>query len=223
MDDVRLHRDAVDAFCAGRLDRSAEAQLALQVAHVYVCEPILPNSSVVMIGRISRHLGGQDAVLAWLGQFEGEPRFTAAVIDLADLLGALSGNNQVLDALRTVRDRPEFRRFASAWAATTDHVTLIDLAETGKHLLRNRRMEAASSFSDGVVRLLEEVLALVGEQGGDVAVAQDYLTSVAQQLAQAKDEMNGTGRRPTQTADDGAAPSPRRPLLGRSRRRVALD
>ncbi len=220
MDDVRLHRDAVDAFCAGRLDRSAEAQLALQVAHVYICEPILPNSTVVMVGRISRHLGGQDAVLRWLGEFEGEPRFTAAMIDLADLLGALSGNSQVLDALRTVRERPEFRRFSSAWAPTTDHVTLIDLAETGKHLLRNKRMDAATAFSDDVVRLLDEVLTLVEQQGGDAGTARDYLTFVADQLAQAKDEMSGASVPP---AGDGAAPRPRRPLLGRPRGRVAFD
>jgi hypothetical protein len=214
MDDVRLHRDAVDAFCAGQLDRPAEAELALQVAHVYICEPILPNSTVVQIGRISRHLGGQDAVLQWVGGFEGEPRLTVAMIDLADLLGALSGNNQVLAALRTVRDRPEFRRFSTAWAKPTDHVTLSDLAETGKHLLRNNRLSAAATFGDDVVRLLGEILRLVGERGGDVGGAQEYLTSVADQLAQAKGEMSETTS-PAATA--GSAPTPRRPLLRRSR------
>jgi hypothetical protein len=217
MYDVRLHRDAVDAFCAGRLDRSAEAGLALQVARVYACEPILPNATVMQIGRISRHLGGQEAVLRWLGQFEGEPRFVAAMVDLADLLGALSSNRQVLDALRTVRTHPEFRRFSTAWAPPTDSVTLTDLAETGKHLLRNSQVRAAMAFGDDVVRLLGEVLDLIDERGGDVGLAQDYLRSVSDMLARAGTELGEPPAQPSM-APDSSAPAPRRPLLRRARR-----
>lgn len=224
MNDVRLHRDAVDAFCAGRLDRSAEATLALQVARVYMCEPILPNATVAQIGRISRHLGGQDAVLRWLGEFEGEPRFVAAMVDLVDLLGALSGNAQVLAGLRQVRIRPEFFRFATAWAPTTDHVTLTDLGETAKHLLRDGRMTAAATFASDTIRLLGETLRLVGSTGADVRLAQEFLDATAGRLGQAQSELSSLDESPAAPAPrSGAATHGRRPLLGRMRRHASVS
>src|SRR4051812_34908706 len=103
MTDLRLHKDVVDAFCAGRLPEWEEADLALQVARIHTCEPLLPNLTVSLMGKLTRHLGGGEQVLDWMSRFPGETSLVAAVLRLTDLLSALSGRPAVLDAIRHIR------------------------------------------------------------------------------------------------------------------------
>ena len=222
MTDVRLHRDTVEAFCEGRLDAGAEAALARQVARIYACEPILPNQAVMQIGHLSRHLGGQDGVIRWMSGFPGEPRLIAAVVQLTDLLGALSGNPVVVDAVRQVRRRPETaRRLAAYWAPSTDHVSLSDLGESAKHLLRDNRYPQAAGVARLVMSLLDETFQLVAERGGDVTVARQYLEEIRRQLEQGAVEQASGEQAPEQPAADQngrppAAPAARQPTARRS-------
>src|SRR3978361_1285621 len=109
MTELRLQRAAVEAFCAGRLDSGEEADLALQVARIYTCEPALPNHTVGLLGRLSRHLGGPEKGLEWLSGFPGGPSLVAAVVRLSDLLGALSGSVPVVAAVRRIRAGRRYR------------------------------------------------------------------------------------------------------------------
>jgi hypothetical protein len=179
MTDLRLHRDAVEAFCAGHLDRRGEEELALQVARIYTCEPALPNQTVGLLGRMSRHLGGSEKVLDWLSGFPGEASLVAAVVRLSDLLGALSGSTPVLDAVQGIRAERRYPDlFGRYWAPTTDHVTLSDLAETLKHLLRRDDGRGAIELSFQVLDLLDEALALVADRGRDIRSAKVFADDV---------------------------------------------
>jgi hypothetical protein len=184
MTDLRLHRDAVEAFCAGHLDRRAEEELALQVARIYTCEPALPNHTVELLGRMSRQLGGPEKVLDWLSGFPGEASLVAAVIRLSDLLGALSGSTPMLDAVRQIRAGRGYRDlFGRYWAPSTDHVTLSDLAETLKHLLRRDDGQGALELSFQALDLLDEALALVADRGHDIRSAKVFADDIRATLA----------------------------------------
>ena len=175
MTDLRLHRDAVEAFCAGHLDGGEEAELALQVARIYTCEPALPNHTVQLLGRLSRQLGGPEKVLDWLSTFPGEPGLVAAVVRLSDLLGAVSGSAPVVDAVRRIRGNRHHRdAFGRYWAPSTDHVTLTDLAETLKHLLRRDDGRGAVDLAGEALDLLDEALAMVERDGLDTRAAKAY-------------------------------------------------
>src|SRR6195952_1809097 len=176
MTDLRLHRDVVTAFCENRLDRQEEADLALQVARIYTCEPLLPNLTVGLLGRLTKHLGGPGAVLDWLSGFPGEASLVAAVVRLNDLLGALSGSAPVLGAIQKVRSRRGYRDpFRAYWAPTTDHVTLSDLAEGAKYRLRRADQRGAYEISVHVLDLLDEALTLVDADGRDVRSTRGYV------------------------------------------------
>src|SRR4051794_1709510 len=103
MTDLRLHKDVVYAFCADHLPQREEDELALQVARIYTCEPLLPNLTVSLLGKLTRHLGGGEQVLDWLSRHPGEPSLVAAVRRLSDLLAALSGQPAVIDAVGSIR------------------------------------------------------------------------------------------------------------------------
>src|ERR1700712_4429145 len=172
MTDLRLHRDVVTAFCENRLDRQEEADLALQVARIYTCEPLLPNLTVGLLGRLTKPPGAPGAVLDWLSGFPGEASLVAAVVSLNDLLGALSGSAPVLGAIQHVRSRRGYRDpFRAYWAPTTDHVTLSDLAEGAKYRLRRADQRGAYEISLQVLDLLDEALTLVEADGHDVHAA----------------------------------------------------
>jgi hypothetical protein len=174
------------AFCENRLDAREEAELALQVARIYTCEPLLPNLTVGLLGRMTKHLGGPGAVLDWLSGFPGEASLVAAVVRLNDLLGALSGSASVLDAIQKMRSRRGYRDpFQAYWAPSTDHVTLSDLAEGAKYRLRRRDQRGAYEISVHVLDLLDEALALVDADGGDASSARGYVDEVRRALDKA--------------------------------------
>lgn len=200
MTDLRLHKDAVEAFCAGRLPYREEAELALQVARIYTCEPALPNHTVSLMGKLTRHLGGGEKVLDWMGRFPGEPSLVAADVRLADLLGALSARPAVIDAIdRIRRHRQTDRRLgpdplAPYWAPSTDSVTLSDLAETVKHMLRKDDGRGAIDVSGRVLELLDEAFGDLERSGSDVRRAREYVERIRADLEQAESSTS-----PTQT------------------------
>jgi hypothetical protein len=191
MTDLRLHTRAVEAFCAGRLPEREEAELALQVARIYTCEPALPNHTVSLMGKLTRRLGGGEQVVEWMGRFPGEPALVAAVLRLSDLLGALSGRPAVVDAIRRIRREHQTDRrrgpdpLAPYWAPTTDHVTLSDLAETVKHMLRKNDGRGALDVSARVLDLLDEAFRDLEHAGADVRTARDCADRIRFDLANA--------------------------------------
>jgi hypothetical protein len=181
-----MHREAVEAFCAGRATSEQEADLALQVARVQTCAPALPNQTVGLLGRLTRHLGGPEKLLDWLSGFPGEPALVAAVLKLSDLLGALSGSPPVIRAVAALRaDRRYHDPFPDYWTPTTDSVTLSDLAETLVHLLRRDGGRAAVDVSAHVLYLLDDALRLVEAKGHDVRSARYYADDVREALRRA--------------------------------------
>jgi hypothetical protein len=215
MADVRLHGDVVEAFCAGRLDRAEEAALAEQVAQVYVWEPILPNATVIMMGRLTRHLGGQAEILRWLSAFPGKPRLVAAVVGINDILGALSGDQAIVDGVRELRTQPRYQRaLAAYWAPSTDHTTLSDLAESAKHMLREDRFSSAVHLSTLVLDFLEEALPLAERRGADVHMVHRWLSDARDRLEAAAVDI-GHLLAPAQrdAAADGQAAASRRRVL----------
>jgi hypothetical protein len=181
-----MHREAVDAFCSGRATPEQEAELALQVARIHTCAPALPNHTVGLLGRLTRHLGGPEKVLDWLSGFPGEPALVAAVLKLGDLLGALSGSPPVIRAVAALRADRRYRDpFPDYWAPTTDSVTLSDLAETLVHLLRRDGGRRAVEASAHALDLVDDALRLVEAKGPDVRTARRYADDVREALQRA--------------------------------------
>src|SRR5690348_16463153 len=84
---VRMVANEVEAFIAGQLNESQQAQLAQQVSEIVAASPLVPNEATTYLERVVRHLGGQAQLLDWLAQFPGEPALVAATEQLVDLLG----------------------------------------------------------------------------------------------------------------------------------------
>lgn len=190
MTDLRLHSDAVEAFCADRLPQRQEAELALQVARIYTCAPALPNHTIILLGKLTRHLGGTAKVLDWLSRFPGETALVAAVFRLADLLDALGGRPVVVDAVRRIRSerqswkRPGADPLARYWPPVTDHGTLSDLAETLKHMLRKDDGRGAVDVSGRVLDLLDEAFGNLERSGSDVRRARAHVERIRSDLDQ---------------------------------------
>lgn len=197
MTNVRMVPQEVEAFIAGQLNESQQAQLAQQVAEIVAASPLVPNEATTYLERVVRHLGGQAQLLDWLAHFPGEPALVAATQQLIDLLGALSYRDLVVDALRDVRrTTPDPAPLRAYLPPDTDHVTLSDLAEALSMLLRGRDVAATLSVGFASLDLLDASLARAGAQGADITMAASTVSDVRSGLDRAASSLYPDQREP---------------------------
>jgi hypothetical protein len=190
MVDVRMNSLEVEAFCAGQLDEAGEAALAYQVSQVVAFEPLVPNEATTYLERVVRHLGGQSALLDWLDRFPGEPTLVSSSVHLADLLGALSSLDAVVDAIRQIRrESPDAGPIRLVLPPVTDHVTLSDLAEGLLLRLREGDSEGTLALASASLDLVERALDRAAGSGADVTLAQTVVVDTRQRVVRAATSM----------------------------------
>lgn len=108
MTDFALHHATIDAFVEGKLDPAGEADLADRVARILPFHALLPNPMVVKLKRVLDHLGGEQALLAWLDRYPGRPRVVARLFAFIAMLDQYGAEPAVVSALREFRTHTRY-------------------------------------------------------------------------------------------------------------------
>jgi hypothetical protein len=189
---ANLERKLVDAFTSGKLDQSGEAALAGQVAQLLPSHWMLPNSAAAALSQLTRHLGGPDAVEAWLDGHPGRPRLVARTYRLIGLLDRLSGRRAVVTALAELRaeagDPPGLRGYLMP--ATTEE-TLASLAQQIESILADHPAEDALRLAQATVDLLQRLAPRARELDPDLSGLGDELAEIRRSLAETSIQETG--------------------------------
>ena len=160
-----LDRKLVDAFTSGELDRPGEAALAEQVARLLPYHWTLPNSATSALSQLTKHLGGPEALDAWLDSYPGRPRVVVRTYRLIGLLDQLTDRPAIVTALVELRAQAgEPPGMEGYLMPDTSDDTLGSLAEQIELLLAEDSPEdvlrLARSTADVLHRLLARALEL---------------------------------------------------------------
>jgi hypothetical protein len=160
-----LDRKLVDAFTSGELDRPGEAALAEQVARLLPYHWTLPNSATSALSQLTKHLGGPEALDAWLDSYPGRPRVVVRTYRLIGLLDQITDRPAIATALVELRAQVgEPRGLEGYLRPDTSEGTLGNLAEQIELLLAGDTLEGAlrlaRSTADVLHRLLPRALEL---------------------------------------------------------------
>jgi hypothetical protein len=175
MNGFQLDPELIDAFSNGSLDQQGEDLLARQVAHVLPAHWSLPNPIAAALSRLVAHLGGDAALITWLGRHPGLPRLVSTVYTLIGLLDRLSDQPAVVAAL------PEVRQQVGLPASLQAHLvpdpqapgagseTLASLGGQIELMLAEERYTEAVQLATATVDLLQQVLSRAAHVDTDLA------------------------------------------------------
>jgi hypothetical protein len=90
----------IKRLVTGRLDEQGEVELAEQVARLIPFHADLPVPLVGEMTRLSKHLGGEAAIVDWLDHFPGRPRIVARSFVFIELLERFSAEPAVVRSCR---------------------------------------------------------------------------------------------------------------------------
>jgi hypothetical protein len=181
MDEYRLDRELVDAFVSGGLSPDEEDVLADQVARVVPFHWNLPDPLVAALSRLTRHLGGEAALLHWLDRHPGRARTVARLYMFIGLLDRLSAEPAVVTALCELRaSDPYPPGLAGHLVPQTTTETLADLAQNIEFLVGDGRVDAAARVVDATGAMLEKVMRRAAEVDPDL----DDLRATAREAGQ---------------------------------------
>jgi hypothetical protein len=154
-----LDDELIDAFRAGSLDQRGEAALAEQVARVLPFRWALPNRTAAALSSLVGHLGGDQALLAWLRNHAGVPRLVASTYLLVGLLDLLSDRPAVVEALRETRQQAGLPASLEArLVPDTSGDTLASLGGQIETLLGEDRFAEAAETALATVQMLQLVV-----------------------------------------------------------------
>jgi hypothetical protein len=194
MADFHLDREMVDDFVAGRLGPGAEEVLAEQVARVMPFHWSLPHPGAARLSRITRHLGGEPALLAWLDRHPGLPRLTARSYAVIAVLDHLSARSAVVTALGEFRARnPDPPGLADYLPPRTDHETLASLSYAIEALLGDDRADDAVRLADAAAALVRSVSPRAAELDPDVGDLVAELEQARRAIRAVRGQVRGTG------------------------------
>lgn len=138
-----IDRGLVDAFVTGALDQPGERMLAEQVARILPWHWTLPNSGAAALAKLTKHLGNEPALYAWLDRQPGYPRLVARIYRLIGLLDRISDEPAVVDELARWRERAGTPAELTAYITPdTTAATLASLGEQIESLLTDEPDEA---------------------------------------------------------------------------------
>lgn len=158
MDDFALDRELIDSFVAGTLDADAEAALAHEVARVLPFHWTSPNPLAAKLSSITKHLGGERALLDWLDRQPGRPHLVACLYRLIVLVDHLSTQQAIVTALRELRERtPCPPGLAGYLVPHTTTETLANLSWQIERLLGDERVDEAVQLAVAVVSMLRQI------------------------------------------------------------------
>ncbi|MER7277278.1 hypothetical protein ABT369_22815 [Dactylosporangium sp. NPDC000244] len=153
-----LDLTAAGRFRAGHLDADGEAKLAGQVA--YLVGQFEPPCTPVASGlrHIMEHVGGDEALLAWLDQFPGRPRLVTRALELVGLLDRYGDCRPLVAALRQRRvHTPDPPALAERLPPETDESTLSSLGGEIKARLGDDDPTEAAHLALDAARLLADL------------------------------------------------------------------
>ncbi|WP_433606561.1 hypothetical protein ACQP2P_30385 [Dactylosporangium sp. CA-139114] len=153
-----LDLSAAGRFRAGRLGAAEEAALAGQVAY-FVGQsepPCTPIASCLQ--HIMEHVGGDEALLAWLDRFPGRPRLVTRALELVALLDRYGDCRPLVAALRRRRvHTPDPPALAERLPPETDESTLPSLGGEIKARLGDDDPTEAALLALDTARLLADL------------------------------------------------------------------
>jgi hypothetical protein len=157
----------VKSFLAGQLDEQGQAELADQVSHLIAFHAELPNALVAKLSRVTRHLGGETELVAWLERFPGRPRIVARLFALIELLDRFSAEPAVVAALSELRAGRSYPAglagLADYLAPDTNDETLSGLAWHIESLVADDRVTEAVRLAMDAATLLAQVVRRAAE------------------------------------------------------------
>jgi hypothetical protein len=143
MTEYSLDRSLLDDFLDGTLDPQDEPRLANEVASLMPFHAGLPTPIEASLAGLTRHLGGNRALLAWLDRFPGRPRRVARLFSLLGILYQYGNVPPLVTALRELRARTPYPPgLAGYLVPVTDDETLPSLAGEIEELLIDREDDA---------------------------------------------------------------------------------
>jgi hypothetical protein len=165
-----LDRALVDAFTSGKLNRSSETALGEQVARLLPFHWTLPNPTTAALATLTKHLGGQPGLYAWLDDQPGRPRLVARTYRLIGLLDRLSDRPAVVTALSELRARIGDPAALSGYLVPdTTPATLASLSGQIESLLADNRLEDARRVGLSTVDMLAALAARAAELDPDLS------------------------------------------------------
>jgi hypothetical protein len=188
MNGFHLDPELIDAFRDGSLDQQGDAVLARQVARVLPAHWSLPNPIAAALSRVVARLGGEAALLAWLGRHPGLPRLVSTVYALIGLLDRLSDQPAVVATLPEVRQQVGLPAYLQAHlvpdpqAPDTGGETLASLGGQIELMLAEERYTEAVQLAIATVDLLQQVLARAAHLDPDLADVGGELESIRDSL-----------------------------------------
>jgi hypothetical protein len=188
MTDFALHRATIDAFVDGKLDAEGEADLADRVARILPFHAQLPNPIVAKLKRVLDHLGGEQALLAWLDRHPGRPRVVARLFAFIGVLDQYSAEPAVVSALREFREHTRYPQGLEKYLLPqTDDETLASLSWELESLLADDRVDEAVRVATAAVAMLEEITPAAQDRDHDVGALGPLLKQIRQELRAAVD------------------------------------
>ncbi|MEU7876042.1 hypothetical protein [Dactylosporangium sp. NPDC049140] len=153
-----LDLGAAGAFTSGRLDADGEAALAGQVAYLLGQFEPPPTPVAAGLQRVMDHVGGDEALLAWLDRFPGRPRLVTRALELVALLDRYGDRRPVVAALAQRRiHAPDPPTLARRLPPDTDEATLPGLGGEIKARLGDDDPAEAARLALDAARLLADL------------------------------------------------------------------
>src|SRR5689334_12942329 len=144
----RFDPDLVRAFVQDRLDDAGRATLADEVARLLPFHSQLPDPVTADLVTLTRHLGGDEALLGWLDGYPGRPRVTARLFRVIDLLDRWSAVPGVVRALAERRARDPYpHALAGYLTRDTTSATLAGLGQVIESCLADDRLDEAGCLA----------------------------------------------------------------------------
>ncbi|WP_432092936.1 hypothetical protein [Streptomyces sp. bgisy100] len=188
-DETVLDIALVDAFIAGTLDPQGEATLAQQVAGLMPFHWDLPNKIAEALARLTDHLDGPRALLAWLDRHPGRPRLAARLYVLVELLDQYSARPAVVTAVREVREQTPYPPgLEHHLVPPTDDETLAGLGSAIESLLGDDRPEDAVALARATVAMVQQAAPRAAELDHEVRDLGELMEHVEQDILAAGDD-----------------------------------
>jgi hypothetical protein len=167
---ANLDRELVHAFTSGNIDQPGEAALADQVARLLPFHWTLPNPAAAALTTLTKHLGGQAGLYAWLDSQAGRPRLVARAYRLIELLDRISDRPAVVTALAELRARDGDPAGLRGYLLPDTTVgTLASLAQLIESLLADDPAEDVLRLALSTLDVLQRLAPRVAELDPDLS------------------------------------------------------
>jgi hypothetical protein len=185
----------VKRFVADQLDERGQAELADQVSHLIAFHAELPNALVAKLASITKHLGGETELVAWLEGFPGRPRTVARLFALIELLDRLSAEPAVVAALSELRAGTPYPPGMDGYLSPdTNDETLSGLAWYIESLVADDRVAEAVRLALDAAALLIQVLRRARELDPELPDVGGLVDRAREAIAEAADTVTARNR-----------------------------